>query len=156
MKAQVIKLEGNYITLLGETNTLKEGQKVFIEDAAIGTNPQNRLFHKLITLWQTSGCSSYTGTLKEVKDQLKRDYGQGFECYYYADDSYKLVQVKTYNEIPKYIRHEEDRIRGRLKSWADYTKTQRMDLIQNLIDLMMQSGVNGKEFDSLCGEVYEK
>ena len=153
MKCQVTKAEGNYIEILCPANKFTAGQFVEVEDAATGTSQQNKLFHKLITLWQTSGCCSYTGNLKEVKDYIKRDYGEGFEYYIYADDACRLVKVKDFYDVPKSIRDDHDRINGKLLSWADYTKVQRKNCISNVIAVMIESGVNSKEFDEICKEL---
>ena len=151
MKAKITSVSDNTIVLLCSSHPFKEGDNVIIEDATKGSNNQNRLFHELINIWISSGCSSYEGDLKKVKDFVKRDLGQGFESYIYAYQGL-IVQVKTEDAIPDWV--PKGGKLGKLKSWADYTKKQRKDCISNLIDNMVSSGVNSQKFEDICEELY--
>ncbi len=159
MKCQIIEADINHIKLLCPANKTGYGAKftvgqfVNIEDATTGSSEQNRLFHKLITLWQTSGCCPYAGCVDEVKKQIKRDYGEGFESYAYINDNYTWGISENYHDIPADVRRHPERITGKLKSWSDYTKKQRQGCISNVISMMIETGVNGKEFDEICKEL---
>ena len=150
MKAKIGSKGNNWIHLLCSSHPFKEGDNVIIEDATKGSNNQNRLFHELINIWISSGCSSYDGDLKKVKDFVKRDLGQGFESYIYAYQGL-IVQVKTEEAIPDWV--PKGGKLGKLKSWSCYTKKQRMKTIQNLIDNMMNSGVNDIRFENILQEL---
>lgn len=151
-KAKIISVSDNEIHLLCSSHSFKTGEDVIIQDASKGTNPQNRFFHKLIQIWVSSGCSSYEGDEEKVKDFVKRDYGEKFKSYVYIDDNFKFADAIKWNEIPEHIQQDKTRIRGKLKSWGRYTKPQRMKCIQRLIDNMIASGVNSKDFDNICKE----
>ena len=153
MKAKIINTSANELTILCPSHKYEIGQDVIIEDATKGSNNQNRLFHELINIWISSGCSSYEGDLQQVKDYIKRDMGCGFESYIYADDNAKIIKTKGFNSIPEHIRTDYTRCLGKLKSWSNYTKRQRMNCISNLIDNMCNSGVNSREFDDILKEV---
>lgn len=133
------------------------GTKYALEDLTEGTAAQNRLFHPLaLEFWQSGLHSSRARDFAEFRDEIKRDLGAGFEKFVYAevDDSGTvfLRQVDTYDEVPEYIRKSPRRnelVRGRLKSWADYTKKERRLTIDRLIDTMVQAGVNSKRFQEI-------
>jgi len=152
MKGKILESAPNNILVLCSNHTFKCGGSVTIEDATKGTNPQNRFFHELVKIWVASGCHSYEGDYNKVRDFIKRDLGAGFEKYFYTADDLKAVKVNSFDDIPEHIQKDKRRIMGQLKSWADYGKKERMKTIQNLIDNMIQSGVNSKEFDNICKE----
>ena len=63
-----------------------------------------------------------------------------------------MREAKTFNYIPEYIRTDKDRnnyIRGRLKSWGDYSKKERTETIDKLIAEMIQAGVSSKKFTEI-------
>lgn len=152
MKAKITAKSNNELTLICPANDYTEGQEVIIQGATKGTNPQNRFFHELIKIWFSSGLHSYEGDYNKVRDFIKRDIGSGFISYVYINDEYSFSDAFNYEDIPEHIRKDKTRIRGKLKSWADYTKKERMSTIQGLIDNMIASGVNSKAFDSIVME----
>ena len=156
MKALITAKTDNSLTLQLSDNAFLVGQKVTIEDARHGTGEQNRLFHALIHEWVASGCCSYSGGFEAVKASVKRDLGASFEFFLYADDDAKIVKAKTLLEIPKRIRADIDRVYGKLKSWADYTKKERMTTLDNLIADMIESGVNSKKFNEIMEELNDR
>ena len=71
----------------------------------------------------------------------------------------RINGAKKYMEIPEYIRKDPDMknmIRGKLKSWADYTKKQRISCIDNLITEMDEVGVNTKKYQEIREGMEEK
>ncbi len=63
-----------------------------------------------------------------------------------------MYDVKDKTEIPIDILENEnmkDMIRGKLKSWSDYTKKQRKETIDNLISEMLQAGINSNKFQEI-------
>jgi hypothetical protein len=64
----------------------------------------------------------------------------------------KIVGCKILEEIPESIRRDpdlKDLVRGRLKSWSDYTKKERKLTIDKLISEMHQTNVNTKGFQRI-------
>jgi len=123
------------------------------KDAATGTTAQNKAFHALLQEYWASGCHSYNAkNLDDFKGQIKRDLGAGFEAFVYVDmvDGEPVIRdAERYEDIPESVRHDprlRNLARGRLKSWADYTKTERTRTIDNLIAEMHQVGVQTKKF----------
>ena len=129
------------------------GKSYILEDANEGSGKQNRAWHSLAMEYFKTGMHSYdVSSFKELKEFLKRDLGEGFEKYIYVDDAGHINDVKTVEEIPDSIRNSDDskqRIRGKLKSWTDYTMRQRKRAIDNLIAEMLQAGVNTKKFQEI-------
>lgn len=134
---------------------LEVGRTYSIEEAEKGTNNQNSAFHALCTEYYKSGLHSYSNDFKTFKDHIKKDLGQGFNSFIYVEliDNKPIIKdAKKYEDIPEEIRKDQDfknLIRGKLKSWSDYTKKQRKDTIGNLISEMRLTGVNSKKFDEI-------
>jgi hypothetical protein len=140
------------------------GRYYFLEDATEGTQAQNKTAHALIQEYWRSGLHPKYGgdPFDTFRDQLKRTLGEGFAEYIYAtieDGKPFIHQVKKYEDIPLEIREDEDMkqmIRGRLKSWTQYTNKQRRKFIDALIDEMFAVGVSSKKFDEILqGMDYE-
>lgn len=136
--------------------TLEVGKNYILYDADNHTAQQRKTAHKLISIWFKSGLWNYdTLDYAEFRDHLKKDYGEGFDRYQYADDNYNIIRVKDIAEIPEYILNDlQDhplRVKGVLKSFTRYTKKQVMEFIDNLINAMISAGVNSKEFSDLMG-----
>jgi hypothetical protein len=130
-----------------------------LEDAKNGTSAQNAAFHSLLEEYYKSGLWSYQGsgynkgaTLDEFKKLIKRKLGAGFESYVYiamVDGWPKIAECEKREDIPAYVMNDPDKanyVRGRLKSWADYSKEERRKTMDNLISEMHQVGVNTKHF----------
>ena len=162
------------ILILENTNYLVEskdkpiiGRHYSLEDSVSGTQAQNKAFHALITEYYKSGMHSYDKVdLKQFKKLIKKNLGAGFESYAYATISkingvYKPIMhdcIKFY-DIPIAVRLDPDykqMIRGKLKSWSDYTKKERMKTMDNLISEMHQVGVNTKKFMEILEGMEEK
>jgi hypothetical protein len=132
------------------------GKQYILDDAADGSDRQNRAFHALVQEYWTSGMHSYTAkNFADFRDQIKRDLGAGFDKYYYVimvDGKPRYRIVKTRKEVPAEILADPDMremVCGRLKSWADYTKKERGESITRLVAEMIQVGVNSKKFDEI-------
>ena len=160
MRGLVTVSTGNVVNLLMDNELPQVGSYVYLEDATNGTGAQNKTFHALTLEYFNSGQHSYNAdSYGDFKNQIKRKLGQGFESYVYVDavfneeeTHYKMFEVKSKDEIPKHILDSEymaDQIRGKLKSWADYSKKQRKETIDNVISEMLQSGVNTKKFQDI-------
>ncbi len=143
------------------------GRHYSLEDSVSGTQAQNKAFHALITEYYKSGMHSYDKVdLKQFKKLIKKNLGAGFEGFAYATVSkikgvYKpfMYEVEKYLDIPVNVRKDPDykqMIRGKLKSWSDYTKKERMKTMDNLISEMHQVGVNTKKFMEILEGMEEK
>lgn len=136
---------------------LEPGRYYNVEPAFDGTSAQNRAFHALLSEYWRSGCHSYAaGSFDQFKDFIKRDLGAGFDsyvCIIRREHGYSWAEYKSREEIDQDIvaRDSDGRpmIRGKLKSWSDYTKSQRRNTIDNLIAEMHQAGVNTKKFHEI-------
>ena len=138
------------------------GRVYSLEDQTRGTAAQNNAFHALISEYYNSGAWSYQGacyttgaTYDEFRNLIKRNLGAGFEAFVYIDyvDNKAIIcDAKTIQDIPESVRRDPDRkslIRGRLKSWADYTKKERRETMDKLIAEMHQVGVNTPKFQEI-------
>jgi len=149
-----ITAPGEYITTSGEEPIT--GRSYALEDLSTGTAAQNRAFHALVGEYWKSGAHSYdAATFDDFRNQIKRSLGAGFESYAYAiirDGKARIMVVKTWEEIPNGLRIDPEKrelIRGRLKSWSDYTKTERSETLDRLIAEMLQAGVNTRHFHEI-------
>ena len=134
-----------YIHLSGDTPEL--GKTYALEDVTEGTGKQNRAFHSLVQeYWQTGAHSYQAKTFERFRDFIKRDLGAGFESYVYADET-GMHKVKTIDEIPDSVPMSH-RL-GKLKSWAAYTKNERIATLDRLISEMLQAGVNSRKFHEI-------
>jgi hypothetical protein len=133
--------------------TLTVGSYYNVEPACEGTSAQNKTLHKLIAIYFRSGLYSYRAkTEKELKDQIKLHIGLGVEYYVYVDTDGKKRKSKTLPENVMVYKGEEF-IWKKLFSWRDYTKKQRMDLIDGVIKEMITAGVQTKEFYELLDQL---
>lgn len=124
-----------------------------LSSSAEGSEAQNRAFHALVQEYWRSGCHSYTATsIMEFRNMIKRHLGAGFVAFVYAviENGKPVIRdAKTYEDIPEAVRTDPDLkklVRGRLKSWSDYTKRERTETIDRLIAEMEQAGVQTKKF----------
>lgn len=131
-----------------------------IESAKEGTNEQNRAFHALLTEFFVSGLHSYNAkSFDEFKNFIKRDFGAGFESYVCVVDEggeISWCEVKEKSAIPANTAVDKDgkkMIKGKLKSWADYTKKERTETIDNLISAMIQAGCNSRKFEEILSSL---
>ena len=157
--------------LITETGYLVEskdspevGKRYNLEDAVEGTQAQNKAFHALLQEYFKTGLHSYNvDNFADFKNQIKRHLGAGFEAFIYVEikkpvmglpnlDRPVIKDAKTYEDIPEAIRKDEymkEQIRGRLKSWSDYTKNERKNTLDNLIAEMEEAGVNSKKYNEI-------
>jgi hypothetical protein len=150
-----ITAPGEYITDSASVPTV--GRKYSLDDAECGTNAQNKLFHAILDIYYKSGAWSYQGsgykqgaTYDEFRNMIKRKLGAGFEAYVWVDPDESppfIHDAKTRGEIPKRI--PVSLIRGRLKSWSLYTKTERRKTIDLLFSEMDQVGVRSTKLDEI-------
>lgn len=149
---------GSVVNLLVSEGELPEVGKYYtLEDAVNGTLAQNRTFHALTLEYFKSGQSSYDAdNYADFKNQIKRHLGEGFDLFIYVtvnDDGIPVIkEATTQNDIPVDVKNSalfKDQIRGKLKSWSDYTKKQRKKCIDNVISEMLQAGVNTKKFEEI-------
>ena len=144
---------------------LIEGRYYDAIEADLPTEKQNRAFHALLQEYWVSGVHSYNAeNFKRFRDFIKRDLGAGFERYRYVEETESGLRwraSRTRQAIPKTVARDADGnplIGGVLKSWGDYTKKERTETIDRLINTMIQSGVNSRKFDEIIegmrSEVY--
>lgn len=127
-----------------------------LEDAERGTDAQNKAFHALIGEYWKSGLWSYPAkSYEDFRNCIKKKLGAGFESYAYAEivDGLPVLRVvDKWDQVPEYMRKDprlKEFVRGRLKSWSDYTKKERRETMDKLITEMKMSGVNTKKFDEI-------
>ena len=130
-----------------------EGQEYILENALDGSSAQNKATHALIQEYFKSGCySDNANTWLELKEFLKRRIGEGFETFLYFDKddvASGLQESKLYLDIPEHIRKSKNRtsfIKGKLKSWSEYTQKQRREFIDNLLAEMGTAQVQTPKF----------
>jgi hypothetical protein len=129
------------------------GRGYFLEDADEGTNRQGKAWHALVSEYYKSGCSSYSAKcFGDFRNFIKRDLGAGFECFVYAiieNGKPVIKDAPAFGDIPESVRRDPDLkrlVRGRLKSFSDYTKRERMASIDRIIAEMDQNGVRTKKY----------
>jgi hypothetical protein len=134
-------------------SNLTVGAYYNVEPACEGTAAQNKTLHKLIAIYFRSGLYSYPATTEqELKDQIKLHFGQGAEYYVYVDTDGKKRKSKTLPENVMVYKGKSF-IWLKLLSWSDYTKKQRMELIDGLIKEMITVGVQIKEFYEILDQL---
>lgn len=157
MKILVETSDGLTIVARLISGSPKPGTEYFLEDARNGTGAQNKFFHLLCGEYFNSGCfSDEAKTWLHLREKIKLRLGEGFEKIIYGDDNGNICQVSKseIDMIPRHIRSNPNRLLGKLKSWGDYTKNQRMRCIENLIHEMMNAGVNTKRFNEILDDFY--
>ncbi|MGI6176787.1 MAG: hypothetical protein ACOYJC_11680 [Christensenellales bacterium] len=133
----------NALVKLLDTAKSKYGGYVTLELSLphkIGSEEQNRAWHSLIREYWLSGCSSYQ-SYEDMRDSLKLKVGGAKEYIYLTD---KQHTVKSLSEIPQGARYIEIP-----KSWTDFTKDERSEMIDFTIKEMIEAGVNSRKFDEI-------
>lgn len=150
----VVTAPGLYQCLTNEEPEV--GRGYFLEDSTTGTQAQNKAFHALVSEYWKSGMHSYPARdFGEFRDMIKRSLGAGFEKYVYAEivnGKPVIREAKHFEDVPEAIRRDPDLkqlVRGRLKSWSDYTKNERTDTMGKLIAEMVQAGLNSRKFNEI-------
>lgn len=170
MKVLCLSKSGeNYIFSPESKDHPKIGVYYNLDDAIHGTAAQNRTFHLLIQIFYTwmlkqdlfviESSSSIVYDFRcadwqELKDIFKFRYGAGYDRIQYVNDKFAMVRVKTWEEVPGYALDDynagnRNRIKAVLKSWGDYTKTERRKLLDNTINIMKHCGVDSKRFHEI-------
>jgi len=156
MKALVTVASGEVVQLLMTDELPEVGHYYYLESATEGTGAQNRTFHALTLEYWKSGQHSYNAdSYKDFKNQIKKSIGAGFEGFIYVSMENgipKILDAETIKDIPEYVKTDLDMknlIRGKLKSWSCYTKKQRKTTIDNVINEMMQCGINTNKFQEI-------
>ena len=108
---------------------------------APGSTAQNRAWHSLIGEYWASGCSSYHSYV-DMRDLLKLRINGAKEWGYLIDG--KQHTVVEYGSIPSGCPKW-----GVPKSWSDFNKQERKDMIDFTISEMIQAGVNSNKFDEI-------
>jgi hypothetical protein len=144
-----------YITEQGRYggDTLTVGTWYTAELSDEGTLAQNKVFHALCQEYYRSGCHSYpAANFQEFRKHVKKNLGAGFEAYVYiiqTPNGFMWEETTRYKDIPRNIakdRYGKPLIKGKLKSWANYTKKERKETIDRLISEMHQAGVQTRKF----------
>ena len=139
----LITADGEFVTVAG--GEPKVGRKYCLEDATTGTSAQNKAFHALVGEYWKSGAHSYNVVnFEQFRDVIKLNLGAGAECYVYATPD-GIKKAKTLEEVPEEYR-EPKYCMVKVKSWSDYTKTERTSAIDKLIAEMHQAGVQTAKF----------
>ena len=139
----LITADGEFVTVAG--GEPKVGRKYCLEDATTGTSAQNKAFHALVGEYWKSGAHSYNANdYKHFRELIKLNLGAGAECYVYATPD-GIKKSNTLEEVPAEYR-EPKYCWVKVKSWTDYTKTERTSTIDKLIAEMHQAGVQTAKF----------
>jgi hypothetical protein len=93
-----------------------------------GTDPQNRIFHKLLNEAWVSGVFSDESIIS-MKLRIKLEHGKAGKKIEIGGEPYMIIQ-----------------------SWSDFTKDQRSYCINGLISEMMELGAVGPTIDSIIRE----
>ena len=144
------------------------GKRYNLEDAVTGTKAQNKTFHALISCFFKWMLSTDTfqyevdGTPYDfrypdylvLKDVFKMKYGAGHDHLEYVNDKNQMISVKYMEDVPDYVIKDfnlgnRQRVKQVLKSWSQYTKKQRTDLIETTLNLMKSIGVDSKKFTEI-------
>ena len=107
-----------------------------------GSDKQNRAWHSLIGEYWKSGCSSYD-CYEDMRDALKLRIC-GAKEYIWLDDVGHQHTAKIIDEIPRgayYVAVP--------KSWTDFSKGERAEMIDSTIQEMVEAGVNSRKFDEI-------
>ena len=150
---KILITETSYIIESQESPII--GHSYILENASEHTGKQRKAAHALIGEWFKSGAWDYdTRDYNRFRECVKRDYGGGFSHYEYVDDDYGMNRVKDLDNIPGYVLDDfnngnKKRIKAILKSFTEYTKKDVMLLIDRLIDVMMERGVNSAKFQDI-------
>lgn len=106
--------------------------------------------------WRCGGHPKYGGDGYVIfRDKIKRDLGAGFESWVYADiidGQPRIYKTDSFDDIPERIRtdkYKAEIIRGKLKSWSDYTKRERQKTIDNLLDDIRANGCNTAKMEKI-------
>jgi len=131
------------------------GRHYIIEDAEEHTASQRKAAHALMQEWYKSGLWDFdTVDWLRFRDLVKKEYGAGFSHYEYVDSNYGMNRVNDLDEIPSDILNDfsagnKKRIKAILKSFSDYTKKEVKILIDRLIDVMNERGVDTPKYHDI-------
>jgi len=135
---------------------LIEGRYYEAVEADTPTEKQNRAFHALLQEFWSSGAHSYNvKNFDDFRDCIKRDLGAGFERYRYVENTkegLKWGTAKAAWDIPLNVARDTNGnplAAGILKSWKNYTKKERKETIDRLINTMIYCGINSKRFEEI-------
>ena len=127
------------------------------------TDQQRKLFNPLVRLYYNSGVFSYpAGNWLELRDQVKKNLGAGFERYEYVNAKFQIKRINNLKEIPNYVWKDfrsgnDQRIKGVLKSMADYSRKEMITVCDSLIREMLLNEVHhgrqGKKFNDILEEI---
>lgn len=150
------------------TEGIKIGSKYEINNNDPGTNPQNNAFHALVWefwkwmfrnntfIFEDNGVIYDLSTPDpgSLKDFLKYRYGQGDDWVKYVGNEYSIVKVGSISEVPLDVLKDfnsgnSGRIERHLKSWSDYKKPERMELISILLAIIHLSGCNSPKIEEI-------
>lgn len=130
MAGEVLQQNGGYFTV-----TVEPVKKP-------GSEEQNRTWHALIREFWRSGCSSYDN-FYDMRDRLKLRIA-GAKEYIWMDKHFVQHTAKQLDDIPPC-----DFVGGVPKSWTDFSKGERRQMIDDTITEMFEAGVNSKKFDEI-------
>lgn len=105
-----------------------------------GSEEQNRAWHALVQEYWRSGCGSYD-SFEDLRDQLKLRICGAKEYIYITDRQRTVTKVEDIPPDTPYIAVP--------KSWRDFDKNDRKDMIDTTILEMMEAGVNTRKFEQI-------
>ncbi|MDR2729538.1 MAG: hypothetical protein LBB81_01410 [Treponema sp.] len=132
-------------------------------EADTPTEKQNRAFHALLQEFWLSGAHSYNvNNFEQFRDFIKRDLGAGFERYRYVvetPEGLKWGAARAAFDIPENVAHDANGnplAAGILKSWTKYTKKERKETIDRLINTMIICGCSSRKFEEILKTMMEE
>lgn len=171
MRIKILKVEEkkgnsqNKILAVIIKGNLKNDAIYDLQEVDEYTDQQRKLFEPLCKLYFNSLCfTREVGTWEELRDDIKRSLGQGYERIRYSDSNYNIVTIKYKNkdEIPKdviidYNRGNLGRIELILRSTTTYTRIQFSKMTDGLLREMIVNQVlltkQGKQFGEILEEI---
>ena len=133
-----------------------EGRKYILEDAEHHSGQQRKAAHALINEWYKSGLWDFIDTMdyNRFRDAVKYRYGAGMSHLEYVENDYTMHRVVSMDEVPEHVVTDfndgnHGRIKGVLKSFADYKKSEVKDLIDKLLIAMDDAGVCSPKYEDI-------
>lgn len=128
------------------------------------TDQQRALFEPLCRRYFDSlCCTREVGNWEELRDDIKRSLGMGYEEIVYSDDNHRIrhLKYKEKDQLPKSVREDyhggnKDRIELVLRSTTTYTRLQFMKMTDSLLREMIVNGVLLSRQGKWFGEVLEE
>ncbi len=168
MKGLCTVSTGDIVNILVKGKTMPLVGKYYVIEAVVdkGTAKQNRTLHPLLDCMYSWMLENDTyqfesnkieydfrcNSMDALKKIFKIKYGKGADEWEYVNDSYGMVKTDDLKSLPDYVIDDfQNGNRERIKashavSWKLYNKSDRLKLIDNVINIMKSIGVDTQKF----------